>query len=59
MKNSRCPHCDGPLIEINHYGERLTGCAYRWRQPEDPTLPPQLHGDRPSADCYRAGEGLG
>jgi hypothetical protein len=21
-----CPHCHGPLIEIDHYGERLIGC---------------------------------
>jgi hypothetical protein len=21
-----CAHCHGPLIEIDHYGERLVGC---------------------------------
>lgn len=21
-----CDHCEQPLIEIDHYGERLTGC---------------------------------
>jgi hypothetical protein len=21
-----CFHCHGPLIEIDHYGERLVGC---------------------------------
>jgi hypothetical protein len=30
-----CPHCRGPLIEIDHYGERLVGCieCNRWRWP--------------------------
>jgi len=21
-----CDHCDSPLIQIDHYGDRLTGC---------------------------------
>jgi hypothetical protein len=21
-----CPHCNGQLVEIDHYGERLIGC---------------------------------
>jgi hypothetical protein len=27
-----CPRCHGPLIEIDHYGERLIGCidCNRW-----------------------------
>jgi uncharacterized Zn finger protein (UPF0148 family) len=27
-----CPHCDAPLIEIDHFGDRLVGCAEcnRW-----------------------------
>lgn len=24
--NDTCPHCRRPLIEIDHYGERLIGC---------------------------------
>jgi hypothetical protein len=29
-----CPHCHGPLIEIDHYGERLVGCieCNRWNR---------------------------
>jgi hypothetical protein len=23
---THCPHCHGPLIEIDYYGERLIGC---------------------------------
>jgi hypothetical protein len=23
---SRCKQCDQPLVEIDHWGERLTGC---------------------------------
>ena len=33
-----CPHCHGPLIEIDHYGERLVGCIecnrWSWRGSE-------------------------
>ena len=31
-----CPHCRRPLIEIDHYGERLIGCieCNRWSWPE-------------------------
>jgi hypothetical protein len=31
-----CPQCLGPLIEIDHYGERLLGCVEcnRWRDSE-------------------------
>ena len=30
-----CPHCHRPLIEIDHYGERLIGCidCNRWTWP--------------------------
>ena len=30
-----CPHCQRPLIEIDHYGERLIGCieCNRWGWP--------------------------
>jgi hypothetical protein len=26
-----CPSCNGPLMEIDHYGERLVGCIERNR----------------------------
>jgi len=30
-----CPHCNGQLVEIDHYGERLIGCVgcnkWKWR----------------------------
>jgi hypothetical protein len=28
----RCLHCNGPMTEIDHYGERLIGCieCNRW-----------------------------
>lgn len=30
-----CPNCHGPLIEIDHYGDRLIGCikCNRWGWP--------------------------
>jgi hypothetical protein len=30
---SRCKQCDQPLVEIDHWGERLTGCpeCNRWQ----------------------------
>jgi hypothetical protein len=28
-----CPHCHRPLIEIDHYGERLIGCIECNRSP--------------------------
>ena len=30
--DKRCPHCEEPIIEIDHYGERLFGCVEcnRW-----------------------------
>jgi len=34
-----CPQCQGPLIEIDHYGERLLGCVecnrWTWRGSKD------------------------
>jgi hypothetical protein len=35
-----CPHCHRPLIEIDHYGERLVGCidCNQWGRPGDTTL---------------------
>jgi hypothetical protein len=34
-----CPNCHRPLIEIDHYGERLIGCieCNRWTWPGDDT----------------------
>jgi hypothetical protein len=26
MPSSRCKQCNQPLVEIDHWGERLTGC---------------------------------
>jgi hypothetical protein len=42
-----CAHCHRPLIEIDHYGERLVGCieCNRWGRPGDDTLPMQLRED--------------
>ena len=42
-----CRYCRGPLIEIDHYGERLIGCieCNRWGRPGDTTLPMQLLED--------------
>jgi hypothetical protein len=33
MPANRCKHCEQPLVEIDHYGERLTGCpnCNRWQ----------------------------
>ena len=32
LVDSRCPRCNGPLIEIDRFGERLVGCieCNRW-----------------------------
>ena len=33
MPANRCKQCEQPLVEIDHYGERLTGCpnCNRWQ----------------------------
>jgi hypothetical protein len=33
MPDEVCDRCNSPLIEIDHYGERLTGCieCNNWR----------------------------
>jgi len=33
MQSSRCKQCDQPLVEIDHWGECLTGCpkCNRWQ----------------------------
>ena len=42
-----CSLCKRPLIEIDHYGERLIGCieCNRWGRRGDATLPMQLLKD--------------
>ncbi len=39
MTDETCPDCHRPLIEIDHYGERLIGCieCNRWGWPGDTT----------------------
>jgi hypothetical protein len=41
------PHCHQPLIEIDHYGERLIGCieCNRWGHPGDKQLVMELKKD--------------
>jgi hypothetical protein len=36
----KCPNCQGPLSEIDYYGERLVGCleCNRWGKPGDQNL---------------------
>jgi hypothetical protein len=33
MQSSRCKQCDQPILEIDHWGERPTGCptCNRWQ----------------------------
>jgi hypothetical protein len=35
-----CPHCNGPLMKVDHYGEVLVGCidCNRWGHPGDDKL---------------------
>ena len=42
-----CPYCQSPLIEIDYYGERLTGCldCNRWGKPGHKTLVMELLED--------------
>jgi hypothetical protein len=39
-----CPYCQGPLTEIDYYGERLIGCitCNRWGKPDDENLVMEL-----------------
>ena len=52
-----CSHCYRPLIQIDHYGERLIGCieCNRWGGRGDATLPMQLIEDDLEAIRARAG----
>jgi hypothetical protein len=53
---THCPHCHRPLIEIDHYGERLIGCMEcRWGRPGDAALPMQLRED--DVEALRARRG--
>ena len=40
MSDKFCPYCNGPLMEIDHYGEVLVGCinCNRWGDPGDDKL---------------------
>ena len=40
MSDKVCPYCNGPLMEIDHYGEVLVGCitCNRWGHPGDDKL---------------------
>jgi hypothetical protein len=44
MPPMNCPHCQGPLIEIDYSGERLTSGAAcnRWGKPNDENLVMEL-----------------
>jgi hypothetical protein len=39
-----CPRCQGPLTEIDYYGEGLIGCiaCNRWGKPDDENLVMEL-----------------
>ena len=40
LVDSRCPRCNGPLIEIDRFGERLIGCieCNRWTWPDSGSI---------------------
>ena len=40
MRNKVCRYCNGPLMEIDRYGDRLVGClaCNRWGHPGDKQL---------------------
>ena len=44
MSDEVCPYCNGPLMEIDHYGEVLVGCinCNRWGHPGDDQLMMEL-----------------
>ena len=43
-----CSYCNGPLIQIDHYGEMLVGCIHcnRWCYPGDEHLIMETYGRR-------------
>ena len=40
LVDSRCPRCNGPLIEIDRFGESLIGCieCNRWTWPDSGSI---------------------
>ena len=49
--DKRCPQCEEPLTEIDHYGERLIGCVVcNWLLGEN-EIPKQL--DEPDITALR------
>jgi hypothetical protein len=56
-RHGKCAQCDGLLIEIDHYGERLIGCinCNRWSWPRSDRMFMQLAGRGPSGTA-RGGE---
>ena len=46
MRDKACPHCNRPLMEIDHYGEVLVGCidCNCWGHPGDDKLIMELMG---------------
>jgi hypothetical protein len=53
-----CPYCQGPLTEIDYYGEVLIGCVdcNRWGKPGDEKLVMELMDD--DLDALRNARGL-
>jgi len=53
-----CPYCQGPLTEIDYYGEVLIGCVdcNRWGNPGDEKLVMELMDD--DLDALRNARGL-
>jgi hypothetical protein len=47
---NRCPRCNGPLIEIERFGERLIGCTEcnHWTWPDSESISMAL----PEDDLY-------
>ena len=47
---NRCPRCNGPLIEIERFGERLIGCTEcnHWTWPDSGSISMAL----PEDDLY-------
>ena len=57
MHDGVCRYCNGPLIEIDHYGEVLIGCIHcnRWGHPGDKRLIMELLED--DIEALRRSEG--
>ena len=50
LVKNRCHRCNGPLIEIDRFGDRLVGCieCNRWTWPDSETISMAL----PEDDLY-------